>query len=446
MTDIVMPRLTDSMEEGTVIAWLKEDGDEIAIGDELVEIETDKASMVYEADAAGTLKIIVGPETTLPIGTPIATVGEAGGSDTGGGAGAGEDSPGRPRSARPGVPGEPSPAPAATAVELTGDGRGAVGGSGGTPGENDSASAESFDSRPPESSTGPPLSTTGERVKASPLARRIALDRGVDLGSLRGSGPGGRIIRVDVERAPVAGRTRETAAVEGGRGEIETVALTRTQQTIARRMSESKATVPHFVLRTEVDMRRAVAVREAFKAEPGAEDLAVPSYNDFVLKAAARALELHPRANGAYEDGTFRLYSRINIGIAVATEGALIVPVISDADRRDLHGIAAESRRLAERVRSGEITPPELSGGTFTVSNLGMFGVSGFDAVINPGQAGILAVGGIADRPVVENDELVPGKLMELSLSCDHRILYGADGALFLATIKAGLEEPGLLA
>lgn len=234
--------------------------------------------------------------------------------------------------------------------------------------------------------------------------------------------------------------------MEGGRGEIETVALTRTQQTIARRMSESKATVPHFVLRTEVDMRRAVAVREAFKAEPGAEDLAVPSYNDFVLKAAARALELHPRANGAYEDGTFRLYSRINIGIAVATEGALIVPVISDADRRDLHGIAAESRRLAERVRSGEITPPELSGGTFTVSNLGMFGVSGFDAVINPGQAGILAVGGIADRPVVENDELVPGKLMELSLSCDHRILYGADGALFLATIKAGLEEPGLLA
>lgn len=287
----------------------------------------------------------------------------------------------------------------------------------------------------------------GGRIKASPLARRMAADRGVDLGSLQGSGPGGRIIRNDVEAAGAAAPQAAAApAVPGGKGEVETVTLSRTQLTIARRMSESKATVPHFVLRTEVDMRRAVAVREAFKRESGAEDLPVPSYNDFVVKASARALGLHPRANGAYEDGTFRLYSRVNVGIAVAARDALIVPVVGDADRKGMREIAAESRRLAERVRSGEVTPPELSGATFTVSNLGMFGVTGFDAVISPGQAGILAVGELRDRPVVENGELVPGKVMELSLSCDHRILYGADGALFLATIRAGLEEPGLLA
>lgn len=419
MTDIVMPRLTDSMEEGTIISWLKEDGDEIAVGDELVEIETDKASMTYESDAAGVLKIISGPDETLPIGTPIATVGADG--------------------------------EAATRDEPTGDSEGVVGGSGGTPGERDTATAESLDSRPPESSTSPLSVTAGERIKASPLARRIASDKGVDLGSLQGSGPGGRIIRIDVETAEPSiarepSKEKVSLAEPGGKGEIETIELNRVQQTIARRMAESKATVPHFTLRTEVDMRRAVAVREAFKAEDGMEDLATPSYNDLVVKASARALRLHPRANGSYEDGSFRLYSRINVGIAVAARDALIVPVLHDVDRKDLRSIATESRGLAERVRSGEITPPELSGGTFTVSNLGMFGVRGFDAVINPGQAGILAVGELVDRPVVEDGELVAGQVMELSLSCDHRILYGADGALLLAAIRAGLEEPGLLA
>lgn len=438
MTEIVMPRLTDSMEEGTVLAWLKQDGDEIAVGDELVEIETDKASMVYEADAAGTLKIIAGPDSTLPIGTPIATVGEAGA----GGVGTGGDPGGRlsdedagASSSSPGVPPESPPAPATQAGAEVGGG--------------DSASTGSLDSRPPEPS---PASDAGgqERIKASPLARRIALERGVDLGALSGSGPGGRIIKADVEDAPAGTATAAPAAAApaaaGGKGEVEIVPLDRTQQTIARRMAESKATIPHFVLRTEVDMRRAVQVREAFKRESAARDLPAPSYNDLVVKATARALGLYPRANAAYEDGTFRLYPRINVGIAVATDNALLVPVIGDVDRKDLHAIAAESRKLAERVRSGEITPPELSGGTFTVSNLGMFGVRGFDAVINPGQAGILAVGELVERPVVEDGVLVPGRTMELSLSCDHRILYGADGALFLAAIRAGLEEPALLA
>jgi len=444
MTDIVMPRLTDSMEEGTIIAWLKQDGDEVAVGDEIAEIETDKASMSYEADAAGTLRIIVGEGETLPIGETIATVGET--ITTVGGDGAGGASGGRGEGAAEGAP----------SGRLSTDSASAESVSPGVPDEPPSTAPDDRSQPPPPGA--PPASASdgrsrdreGARIKASPLARRIAADRGVDLAAIRGSGPGGRIIRVDVETAEPGSRRaageKVPAVVSGGKGEVETVELDRTQQTIARRMAESKATIPHFVLRTEVDMRRAVAVREAFKREQSADGLPVPSYNDLVVKACARALRMNPRANGAFEDGAFRLYSRVNVGIAVATRDALIVPVVSDADRKDLHEIADESRKLAERVRSGEVTPPELSGATFTVSNLGMFGVTGFDAVINPGQAGILAVGALADRPVIENGEPVPGKTMELSLSCDHRILYGADGARFLATIRAGLEEPGLLA
>ncbi|MDQ2623081.1 MAG: 2-oxo acid dehydrogenase subunit E2 [Actinomycetota bacterium] len=288
-------------------------------------------------------------------------------------------------------------------------------------------------------------------MKASPLARRIAADAGVDLHGVSGSGPGGRIIKVDVEAAAESGAAvsevapaRTSAPAEGNKGQTETVELSRIQRTIARRMAESKATIPHFYLRTEVDMDRAMAVRAAFKA--AADDGPVPSLNDIVVKATAMALREFPRANGGYRDETFELHSRVNVGIAVATDDALIVPVIADADRKSLREIGAESRKLAERVRTGEITPPELAGGTFTVSNLGMFGVHGFDAVINPGQAGILAVGQAVERPVVRDGEYATAPMLDLSLACDHRILYGADGARFLAAIKAGLEEPGMLA
>jgi len=422
MTEIVMPRLTDSMEEGTIIAWLKEDGDEVAVGDELVEIETDKASMVYEADAAGTLSISVPAGETREIGVPIATVGEPG--ETGGSSN-GAPPAAEPETAAPEA-GEAKADRPAAAADVGADG--------------DAAAA-----REPEGRTAAVATADGGRIKASPLARRMAADTGVDLGGMRGSGPGGRIIKVDVEAAASGGQSAAPAApapAEGGRGETETVELTRTQRTIARRMAESKATVPHFYLRTEVRMDRAIAVRAAFKERGDG----APSLNDFVVKATARALREFPRANGSYRDDAFELHSRVNVGIAVATEDALIVPVVADADRRSLPEIAAESRRLAERVRSGEITPPELAGGTFTVSNLGMFGVRGFDAVINPGQAGILAVGEAVERPVAEDGELTVGRVMEMTLACDHRILYGADGARFLAAIKAGLEEPGLLA
>jgi len=226
---------------------------------------------------------------------------------------------------------------------------------------------------------------------------------------------------------------------------VQAVELSKLQSTVARRMAESKATAPHFYLTSEIDMSRAVEARARIKAASGEGDV-VPSFNDMVVKACALALREFPRANGAYRDGKFEEYSRINIGIAVAAVDALVVPTIFDADRKGLRQIAADSREAAERVRAGTITPPELSGGTFTVSNLGMFGITSFSAVINPPQAAILAVGSIEQVPVVRDDAIVPGHRMSVNLACDHRILYGAEGAKFVARVRDLLEEPVFLA
>ncbi|MFM8792282.1 MAG: dihydrolipoamide acetyltransferase family protein [Solirubrobacterales bacterium] len=419
MTDqIVMPRLSDSMEEGLILGWLKSDGDRVEVGDELVEIETDKASMVYESDLAGVLEILVPAGETRPVGEPIATVseGEAGGSP--------EGAP--PESAET-VAEEPTPVEEPAAAEPT----------------------------PVPPVEPPPEATTAEeaeRIRISPLASRLAREKGLDPAGIEGSGPNGRIVKADVDRALAAGNPPVSAEPvpapregEPAKGAVTRIELDRTQQTIARRMAESKATVPHFYLRTVVDMTRAVEVREAFKASPESDEPA-PSLNDMVVKAAALALRHHPRANSSYRDGALDLFSRINIGIAVASNDALIVPVISDADHLELRQIATEARRLAERVRTGEVTPPELSGGTFTITNLGMYGVRSFDAVIHGGQAAILAVGEISERALVRDGDVVPAMLMDISLACDHRVLYGADAAEFLAEIRANLEEPGLLA
>ena len=431
-TDIVMPRLSDSMEEGTILRWIKSQGDEVAVGDELVEIETDKANMVYESDAAGTLiEILVGEGDTLPIGQTIARVGEPGEA---GGDGAGPKAEPEPK-AQEEPPQEPEPetpsAPTATAEAA------------------------------PEGAEAAPEPEGDGRVKASPLARRMARERGLDLASLTGSGPGGRVVKADVERAAEAGVTPTAPAEEAAapaaptpgarerpetaKGEVETIELTKVQQTIARRMAESKATAPHFYLEAEVDMSRAVEARGRIKAAASEKEI-VPSFNDMVVKAAALALRSFPRANGAYRDGRVEQYSRINVGVAVAAQDALIVPTVFDADRKGLAEIAAETRALAQRVREGQITPPELSGGTFTVSNLGMYGITNFSAVINPPQAAILAVGSIAERPVVRDGEITTAHLMPLNLACDHRILYGADGAQLLARIRELLEEPLSLA
>ncbi len=419
--EIVMPRLSDSMEEGTVLRWLKSEGEEVAVGDELVEIETDKANMVYESDAAGTLIEIVANEgDTLGIGEVIARVGDASEAN-----GAGKKKKGKDRKAA---------------------------GNGGKP--EAEASPASTATAAPAAETAAPSATQPEgdgRVKASPIARRIAAEKGVDLGALRGSGPGGRIVKADVEGAeakPAAGPAPTAAALERpetAKGEVSQQELTKLQQTVARRMAESKATAPHFYLSVEIDMTRAVEARSRMKAgTPEGEP--VPSFNDMVVKACAIALREHPRANGAYRDGRLELYSRINVGVAVAAQDALTVPTIFDADRKGLREIARQTRELAGKVRDATVTPPELSGGTFTVSNLGMYGIDSFSAVINPPQAGILAVGAINEQPVVRDGEIAKAQLMSVTLACDHRILYGADGAQFLARIRDLLEEPANLA
>jgi pyruvate dehydrogenase E2 component (dihydrolipoamide acetyltransferase) len=447
MVDIVMPRLSDSMEEGTVLRWLKGIGDEVAVGEELVEIETDKANMVYESDTAGTVVEVLAQEgDTLPVGDPIARVGDASevveGSRGGTGAAARGQAPSTEEQGANGSDGATSPvtapAPAPTA----------------TP----SAPASPAPSTAAPAAPPPPAAGGDGRVKASPIAKRIARDRGLDLQGLQGSGPGGRIVKADVEKALAAGVAAPAAAPapaapagptpgvsekpETAKGQVEVVELSKLQQTVARRMAESKATAPHFYLQAEFDLTAAVEGRKRLKAM-AKEGEAVPTFNDMVVKSCALALREFPRANGAYRDGRIELYSRINVGVAVAAQDALVVPTVFDADLKGLRQISAETRALAARVRDGSITPPELSGGTFTVSNLGMYGISNFAAVINTPQAGILAVGELKAKPVVsESGEFEARQLMGVTLACDHRILYGADGAQFLARVRALLEEP----
>jgi pyruvate dehydrogenase E2 component (dihydrolipoamide acetyltransferase) len=435
-----MPRLSDSMEEGTILTWLKQVGDEIAVGDELVEIETDKANMAYESDVAGTLQEILAQEgETLPIGSPIARIGESNGavdSDEGQGA----------RPAGPAAAGDPPPLPVAKASsEMV------------PPTVPPAGEASEVDSAGQAEVAADGGNGDGQRVKASPLARRLAEDRGLDLKALHGSGPGGRIVKHDVEEAEAPSSAAPAPSIQpegagaahstGGtaKGETETREPNKLQQTIARRMAESKATAPHFYLTIEIDMGKAVAARAAIKAASKEGNL-VPSFNDMIVKACAIALREFPKANGAYRDGRYELYSRVNVGVAVAAEEALVVPIVFDADRKGLRQIAADTRAVAAKVRDGSVTPPELSGGTFTVSNLGMYGIDEFDAVINMGQAAILAVGAIREVPAVRDGEIVPAQLMKATLSCDHRILYGAEGAEFLARVRQLLEEPVSLA
>jgi pyruvate dehydrogenase E2 component (dihydrolipoamide acetyltransferase) len=345
--DILMPRLSDGMEEGTILQWLKADGELVRAGDELAEIETDKANMVYESPRDGVLHIAADEGDTLPVGERIATISELSASASG-------------------VTPADMPAPAG------GD---------------------------------PPVCATS-----------VAADRARESSSV-GSG-------------------RDAPSV---RGEVVIEELSRLQTAVARKMAQSKSTVPDFVLNADVDMRSVVELRAKLKADGGGGE--TPSINDFIVKAAAPALAEFPRANGAYRDEQFECYSRINIGIAVAGQDALVVPTIFDADQKHLRQIATEARAAADRVRSGAITEPELSGGTFTVSNLGMFGIDDFVAIVNQPQAAILAVGAMKETPVVRDGTVVIRPVLRLSLTCDHRIIYGADAAGFLGRIRQRIEH-----
>jgi pyruvate dehydrogenase E2 component (dihydrolipoamide acetyltransferase) len=332
--------------------------------------------------------------------------------------------------------------------------------------EPDQPSEEEPAPEPQPSDTRHPTPDTQSgngRVKASPVARRMAREMGLELAGIEGSGPGGRIVKSDVEAAAQGGGTAvkerpadeqptpdtrpptpdTQSAADGAKGTVTTQELTRLQRTVSRRMAESKATAPEFQLNMEIDMSGCVELRARLKevADPA------PSFNDMVVKACAAALREFPRVNGAYRDGQWELYSRINVGVAVAAQETLIVPTIFDAGQKSLGAIAADARALITKVRDGNITPPELSGGTFTVSNLGMYGIETFTAIINPPQAAILAVGALKKKAVVDDaGRIVARDMMGVTLICDHRILYGADGAEFLARVRQLLEQPLSLA
>jgi pyruvate dehydrogenase E2 component (dihydrolipoamide acetyltransferase) len=452
MTEIVMPRLSDSMEQGTILTWLKEDGDEIAVGDELVEIETDKATMTYQAEVGGVLRIIAAAGETRAVGVPIAQVDDAAADG--------------PQSARsPAMTVASADTTSIGSVAATSDSRAAAdAGNGHVWGsEPDRRAPDTAISLPPERRDR--LALGPAAVRATPLARRVARVHGVALEQIVGSGPGGRVTRADVlvgaglaptptqsppppeDPRPVRSRVAPTAAATAGepgssKGTITTVELSRLQTVIARRMAEAKATIPHFQVQTDVVMDDAIALRTQMKAVTEAG----PSLNDLVVKAAALALRTHPLANGSYRDGHFELHSRINVGIAVASQDALVVPTIFDADQKSLGAIAADARRLAQSVRDGTVTPPNLAGATFTVSNLGMHGMTAINPVINQPQAAILGVGSLRHQLARVDGEIVEQQLMALTLSCDHRILYGANAAQFLSEIRANLEQPLRLA
>jgi pyruvate dehydrogenase E2 component (dihydrolipoamide acetyltransferase) len=554
-SDVTMPRLSDSMEEGTVLKWLVEEGGEVKRGEPLVEIETDKANMTYDADTDGVLIEVVAQEgDTLEIGEVIARIGDAGEAKSDGGgkaeeggeeAGAEEaEAEGEAEGAEEGgeeaeeAGAEEAKEPAtaeAEGDEAAGEGEAKDEGAAGEEAEGDEAAAEGEDEaeakgEQAEEAEGEEAATAGAdergedeaasegeegavagaeggggetqagagtatrektsggngdgRVKASPVARRMARDLGVELAALEGTGPGGRIVKADVQaaaenggaatkEAPEKGEVevaeepagdgakaeapaREKKAEEkkpaekepqkaeaGVKGEVQIEELTRLQQTVSRRMAESKATAPDFSIALTVDMTAAVELRTRLKeiSDP------VPSFNDMVVKACANALREHPRVNGAYRDGKFELYERVNVGIAVAAMDALVVPTIFDADTKSLGAIARDARAVIGKVKDKTVTPPELSGGTFTVSNLGMFGIEHFTAIINPPQAAILTVGKLAKQPAVDDKgKVIARDQMTLTLICDHRILYGADGAEFLARVKDLLEQPLSLA
>jgi pyruvate dehydrogenase E2 component (dihydrolipoamide acetyltransferase) len=463
-TDVTMPRLSDSMEEGTILKWIVEKGGEVKRGEPLVEIETDKANMTYEADTDGTLIEVVADEgDTLAVGEVIGRIGDA--SEAGGGESEKEEEPESDEE-------EEKPDEASEDEEPQEERDAATASKNG-----DEAEEESKPKQKSDSSNG---AGDGERVKASPVARRMASEMDVDLGSVEGTGPGGRIVKADVEAAAEGGGTKtekpeqaeaekpqddeapeaeekqekkdekeqpvaakppeaEPAGDAGPKGELSVQELTRLQKTVSRRMAESKATAPDFELDIEVDMTMCVELRTRLK------ELAEhpPSFNDMVVKACGNALREFPRVNGAYRDGRFELYSRVNVGVAVAARDALVVPTINDVDKKSLGEVSRQARELIDKVKDGSITPPELSGGTFTVSNLGMYGIERFSAVINPPQAAILAVGALKKKPVVdEGGRIAARDMMSMTLVCDHRILYGADGAEFLARVRELLEQP----
>jgi len=396
---VILPRLGQGMESGTIIRWLKSEGDEVAKGEPLYELDTDKVTQEVEADVGGVLLRILVPEGEVPVGTPVAFLGEPG-----------EDVP-EVETAPAAAPAEPAPEPVAVSAEQP----------------------QRVEERPSD------VSADG-RIKASPLARRIARERGIDLASLSGTGPEGRIVAEDVERAAVAGPPAARTAGPVRAGAVERVELTSLRRTVARRMTEAWA-APAFQIVMSADMTRAQALRaQLLERHPDER----PTVTDVLTKVCAVALMRHREVNALYAGDAIELQPSANVGIAVATERGLIVPVIQGCEGLTVAQIASARADLVTRARDGKLQTADLEGGTFTISNLGMYGVEQFVAVLNPPQAAILAVGAIEERAVARAGELVARPMMTMTLTCDHRTIDGATAADFLRTVKEFLEEPGL--
>jgi pyruvate dehydrogenase E2 component (dihydrolipoamide acetyltransferase) len=408
-----MEALSPTMEEGRVVKWHKRDGDPVKAGETLAEVETDKAVMDLVARADGVLRKVSAAEgQTVAVGSVVAVI--AG--------------PGEAVGAEPASSSKPAPAP--------------------PPGSGERVAV-------PSAAT--PADAT--RVKASPLARRIAKDAGVDLKLVTGTGPGGRVTKRDLETAgrgekgevrpvaaPVAVLRSEplpspmSPAVTRGGAAYEDVPLTQIRKTIAKRLATSLGPIPHFFLTTEVDMERASEARDALNKQ--LEDQGKVSFNDIIIKAAAHALTKHRACNAWFQEDHIRYWNEVHIGMAVAVDDGLITPVIRNADVKSLADIGREAKELAGKARSRRLQPSEYTGSTFSVSNLGMFDIDQFTAVINPPEAGIIAVGSIAQKPVVVDGQLAARRRMRITMSCDHRVIDGATGAAFLKTLKQMLENP----
>ncbi len=444
-----MEALSPTMEEGQLVRWLKAEGDTVSNGDILAEIETDKATMELVARGEGVLrKVLLGEGATAPVGEVIAIIGGAeedigalvGEEDAGGVAlSVAEEAPGAGEDASPapagGAPSPKSP-PERSREEDGGSPPNVAGGGGAAP---------------------VPVGEGDERVKASPLARRMARDANLDLAGVKGSGPGGRVVKRDVEAAregghpgaaspaPPAGSWAEPGPRQAGSGDdYEDIPLSQMRKTIAKRLVESISPVPHFFLRITVDMTRIMEARKRVNGILEGTGGKV-SINDFVLKATAEALARHPEVNAQWNEGSVRRHYRVHLAVAVAVDDGLITPVVRDANLKGLAEISREVRALAERGREKRLQPDEYTGSTFSVSNLGMYGIHEFTGVINPPEAGILAVGGIVDTPVVEGGAVAVRPIMRVTMSCDHRVVDGATGAVFLRTLKGMLEEPAAI-
>jgi pyruvate dehydrogenase E2 component (dihydrolipoamide acetyltransferase) len=413
MAEIIrMPKLSDTMTEGVVAEWHKKVGDQIAEGDLLADIETDKATMEFESFQDGVL-LYIGIEQgqTAPVDSILAILGDK--DDEFQSLIDSEEAPSTPEVTETITESAPAPEVVSASVEAITP----------TPIVNDAS------------------------IKASPLAKKLANERGIDLSTVTPSGDNGRIVKADIDnyRAPAAnsynGQSNVPAVVTPGHESFSEVPISQMRKTIARRLSDSKFTAPHFYLSIEIDMDNVMIARKAVNA---AQDVKI-SFNDFVVKAAAVALKKHPLVNSSWLGDKIRYNEHVNVGIAVAVDDGLLVPVVRFADTKSLPQISSEVKSLAGKARDKKLQPQEWEGNTFSISNLGMYGIESFTAIINPPDAAIMAIGGIIEKPVVKNGQIVPGHRMKVTLSCDHRVVDGAMGSEFLNTFKSILEQPVLM-